>query len=57
LEKLIADAGLVTRLSACKVAADALPIMAQDATKQWTGTFNPRELDAGDFLELYRRAW
>jgi alcohol dehydrogenase len=57
LEKLIADAGLVTRLSECGVAAEALPTMAEDATKQWTGTFNPRKLEANDFLELYRRAW
>lgn len=30
--------------------------MAADAVKQWTGTFNPRTMDAESFLQLYQRA-
>ncbi len=30
--------------------------MAHDATKQWTGQFNPRPLQADDYVALYRRA-
>ena len=30
---------------------------ADDATRQWTGKFNPRPLQAGDFVSLYRRAF
>jgi alcohol dehydrogenase len=30
--------------------------MAHDATKQWTGQFNPRPLQAEDFAALYRSA-
>ena len=39
------------------VAASAdFPALAQDAAKQWTGTFNPRPLQQDDFVALYRRA-
>lgn len=37
-------------------AAD-LSVLADDATRQWTGKFNPRPLQAGDFVSLYRRAF
>lgn len=30
--------------------------MAADAVKQWTGTFNPRTMNAESFLQLYQRA-
>ncbi len=30
--------------------------LADDATRQWTGKFNPRPLQAPDFVALYRRA-
>ncbi len=30
--------------------------LAHDATKQWTGQFNPRPLQADDYVALYRRA-
>ncbi len=49
------------------VAASALPpldasaldftALAADATQQWTGKFNPRPLQAADFVALYRRAF
>jgi len=28
--------------------------LAQDATEEWTGTFNPREMSVADFAQLYR---
>jgi alcohol dehydrogenase class IV len=37
------DDGLVTRL-------------AEEASTQWTGTFNPRRMDAEAFVQLYRNA-
>ena len=30
--------------------------LAEEATQQWTGTFNPRTMDAGAFRQLYRNA-
>ena len=30
--------------------------LADSATKQWTGTFNPRPLQRADFVDLYRNA-
>ncbi|MCA9051268.1 MAG: iron-containing alcohol dehydrogenase [Planctomycetaceae bacterium] len=37
-------------------AAEKLHALAEDAAKQWTGTFNPRRMDAESFLEVYRNA-
>jgi len=34
-----------------------LPILAENATKEWTGTFNPRPLDAPSARLLYERAY
>jgi len=34
----------------------ALAKLANEATQQWTGTFNPRKMDAASFRELYGRA-
>ena len=31
--------------------------LAEDATKEWTGTFNPREMSVTDFSQLYRNTF
>jgi alcohol dehydrogenase len=31
--------------------------MAEEAAKQWTGTFNPRPVDVNSFRELYECAF
>lgn len=54
--KLVDEAGLSTKLSQQNVDAAKLPELAEDATKQWTGTFNPREMNAQSFLDLYKSA-
>ena len=41
----------------CQVAASDLPVMAQEAAGQWTGTFNPLPLQEADFLRLYETAF
>jgi alcohol dehydrogenase len=56
LERQVQACGLATRLSDCHVPEETLGDLAVEATRQWTGTFNPREMSADDFLELYRRA-
>jgi alcohol dehydrogenase len=53
---LVRKAGLASRLTDCGVAADRLPVLASDAARQWTGTFNPREVDEAALLEIYRQA-
>lgn len=57
LAQLIAAAGCPTNLKACGVPADMLPTLAAEAAKQWTGTFNPRPVDARSLEELYRCAY
>jgi alcohol dehydrogenase len=59
----LTDFGLCTRLrqlSGWPIAAEAeqqlLDDIADSATKQWTGTFNPRPLSRSNFVELYRDA-
>ncbi|XZE19996.1 iron-containing alcohol dehydrogenase [Pirellulaceae bacterium SH449] len=57
------EAGLATRIrvlegwpSESEAENRLLETLSESATKQWTGTFNPRPLSLADFLELYRNA-
>lgn len=50
-------AGLPEKLSARGVDEAQLPSLAEDAAKQWTGTFNPRKVGSAELLELYRAAY
>lgn len=59
-ERIIAQqaaAGLPLRLRDCLVDEASLPQLAQAATQEWTGTFNPRPLALADFLRLYEAAY
>ena len=52
-------AGMPTNLStAIKVGIDdgMVKTLANEATQQWTATFNPRTLDAAAFQQIYRNA-
>ena len=53
---LVARAGCPTDLAACGVDPNSLPLLAREAAQQWTGTFNPRPVDAAALEELYRCA-
>jgi alcohol dehydrogenase len=57
LEDLAGAAGLSVTLRDSGVAEEALPDLAADAAKQWTGTFNPRPFDAAGALEIYKAAY
>jgi alcohol dehydrogenase len=57
IAQMSAAAGLTDRLSAAGVEEAKLPQLAEDAAKQWTGTFNPRKVGAAELLELYRAAY
>ena len=50
-------AGLPMTLREAGIGEEALPRLAEDAAKQWTGKFNPRPLDAAGALEIYRWAF
>jgi alcohol dehydrogenase len=50
-------AGLPSTLRECEVDRVKFPQLAEEAARQWTGTFNPRPVDAQSLLELYEAAF
>jgi len=57
LVELAKAGGLPESLQSIRVPREDLPMLAESATKEWTGTFNPRPLDAAAALALYERAY
>jgi len=57
LATLAEEVGLSRRLSECGVERHRLPELAENAAQQWTGTFNPREVDVQSLLKLYEEAF
>lgn len=57
VQQLVDRSGLSRGLSDLGLDARAIPSLAVDATKQWTGTFNPSQLDVDDFRRLYELAF
>ena len=56
LNELLDIAGLPNNLTAIGVTAADIDALADNAATQWTGTFNPRVVNAPEFRELYRAA-
>lgn len=56
LEQLAKAAEIPRTLSEAGVDPSAIPVMATEAARQWTATFNPRAITAADFEALYRAA-
>ena len=56
LEAVLEQVGLATRLSELGVKATDVSLLAQEAGKQWTATFNPRPVTIQDFERLYTGA-
>lgn len=54
---LVAKAGLATRLADCGVQRNTLSKLASAANTQWTGRFNPREVNEQSLLRLYEQAY
>ena len=54
---LVEASGSPICLATCGVDRALLPQLAVEAAKQWTGTFNPREVDEASLLELYEAAF
>ena len=57
VSQLLESAGLQTRLSELPAERGQLASLAESAAKQWTGQFNPREVDAESLRGLYEAAW
>lgn len=53
IHRLVSAWGLPTRLAECEVTSELIPVMAEEAARQWTGTFNPRPCTVDSFQELY----
>ena len=57
LEELRVAACLPARLRDCGVDALSLPLLSEEAARQWTAAFNPRPVTAADLLSLYEEAF
>ncbi len=57
LERLAEAGGLRGSLSRAGVPEGDLPMLAEEAAKQWTGTFNPRPFDIKGAMEVYQWAF
>jgi len=53
IESFLHDAGLKRSFEQLNIPEDQIPILAQDALGQWTGTFNPVPLDHQNVQSLY----
>jgi alcohol dehydrogenase len=47
---------LPDRLSALNISKSQLPMLAEEAAQQWTGTFNPRDWNVEGAMEVYEAA-
>jgi alcohol dehydrogenase len=56
LEGLRRAGGLPESLSAIDIRSEDIPMLAEEAAKQWTGSFNPRGWNIEGALEVYRLA-
>src|SRR5439155_26171323 len=57
LSSLLRAAELPMTLSSCGVSRSILPLLAEEASQQWTGKFNPRPVGEAELLGLYEAAW
>jgi alcohol dehydrogenase len=57
LEALAAAGGLSTSLQDAGIDRADLSTLADEAARQWTGTFNPRPFDRGGAMEIYESAY
>lgn len=56
LTSIVKGWGLPVSLRECHVREELIPTMAEEAAKQWTGTFNPRPVNVESLRELYECA-
>jgi alcohol dehydrogenase len=56
ITELMVVGELPTTLSHCGVDEGILPVLAEEASQQWTARFNPRPVGEADLLAIYRAA-
>jgi alcohol dehydrogenase len=56
LTHLMQLAELPTSLNECGVSEGILPLLAEEASQQWTAKFNPRPVGEAEILEVYEAA-
>jgi len=56
IEILLDAAGLPRRLSECGVKRESLEMLAEEASRQWTASFNPRPVGRDELFEIYLSA-
>ena len=54
VEDWMQRAELPMRLSEYDISQEALPLLAEEASNQWTASFNPRPVAARDLLEIFQ---
>ena len=57
ISSLVETAGQPTRLRDCGVSEGILPLLAEEASQQWTARFNPRPVTEESLLRIYEAAW
>jgi alcohol dehydrogenase len=57
LDSLLGLAQMPRSLSECGVERNAVAQLAEEAARQWTATFNPREVTKDDFVKLYEETF
>ena len=57
IEMLLDLAGMPRRLAGSGAEAKLIPLLAEEATRQWTAAFNPRPVSKEDFETLYENAF
>lgn len=56
LRNMASKAGCPANLSGCPGISELLPTLAAEAAQQWTGQFNPRDVDVESLSGLYQEA-
>jgi alcohol dehydrogenase len=56
IESLLQQAGMPKSLATCGVTGESVPMLAEEAAKQWTAAFNPRPVSSEHFAMLYQDA-
>lgn len=56
LDSLLKQAKMMTRLRETGISASDVPMLAEEAARQWTAGFNPREITIRDFEQIYQQA-
>jgi alcohol dehydrogenase len=57
VEWLLNLAGMPRSLADCGVKTSSIPMLAAEASRQWTANFNPRPVSEKDFIRLYEAAF